>query len=120
FKIELEMVLQAIFAQEIQAGCCIRVILVLGWFFRLGFNVKLAFESDLPLVVDCHMQKTAEMIQFTLHVCVPQGRITLAAAPEYIPVTSQFMGHFDRFFDLCTCVGEYVGIATGRGPMTVT
>ena len=52
FDVQLEILIKTVLAQEGKNGCSIEVILVLGRFLGLGFDVVVAFKADLAAVVD--------------------------------------------------------------------
>ena len=56
-RFSLKCVEQVVFAQEVQAGGGVGVVLVLGRLLGLGLDVELALEADLLLVVDRHVQE---------------------------------------------------------------
>ena len=70
FQIQLEVILQAEGAEEVQTSGGVRVVLVLGRFLRLRFDVELPGEPDRLLVIDSHVQEAGEMFQLPLHVGV--------------------------------------------------
>ena len=119
FKVQLEVVCQFVLPKEIQAGCGVGIVLVLGRFHRLGFDVELTLETDLFLVIDSHVQEGAEVIQFTLDVGIPKGRVAFSATPKDIAFPSKLVGNLNGFLDLCGGVGKCVGIAAGSGTMHV-
>src|SRR5258705_5695942 len=51
------------------------------------------------------------MIQFPLHIRIQQRRIAFAPTPENIALSTEFVSHFERFFDLRRRVGEDIGVA---------
>lgn len=98
FEIELEMILQTVFTQEIQACGGIRIILVFGGFFWFWLDEKLGFHAELFLVIDRHVEQLRQMVEFPFHVSVVKGGVTLASAPEDITIALELMGDFHRFF----------------------
>ena len=80
-EVELEVAEQIVLAEEVQARGGVGVVLVLGGFFGLRLDVELAFEADLFFVGDGHVEELGEVFQLTLHVGVPEGGVTFAAAP---------------------------------------
>ena len=111
FDVQLEVVQQVVFAQEIQARGGVGIVLMLGRFLGLRLDVELAFEADLLLVIDGHVQELGEMFQLALHVGVQQRGVTFAAAPEDVADAAEFVRDFHRLLHLGGGIGEDVGIA---------
>src|ERR1041385_6806433 len=114
------MILQAVFAEEIEARGGVGIVLMFGWLLRLGFDVELALKADLLLVLDGHVEETAEVIEFAFDVGVPKRGIAFAATPKDIACAAEFVGNLDGFFDLRGGVSEDVGIASGGCAMHIT
>ena len=119
FKVELEMVDQVVFAQEVQTGGSVGVVLMLGRLLGLRLDVELAFKSELLLVIHRHVEKHGEMVHFAFEVRVEQRAVTLASAPENITFTVEFVGDFQRLLHLRCGVGKHVRVATGGRAMDV-
>ena len=115
--VQLEVLHQAILAQEIEASRRIGIILVGGRLPGLWFNVERPFKAYLLLVVDRHVQQGRQVVQLPLHVRVPQGGIAFPAAPEGVAQSAQLVRGVHRRLDLRRPVGEYVRI--GRCPRSL-
>ena len=109
--VQFEILEQVIFAQEIQAGRRVGIVLVLGRFLGLGLDVELALEPDALLVVDRQVQERAQVIQLAFHVGVQQGAVTFPPAPEDVARAAEIVGDFDGFLHLRRRVGEHVRVA---------
>ena len=120
FKVEFKVFEQVIFAQEVQAGSCVGVVLVGGGFPRLGFDIKLALEADFFCMVHCHVQKRCEVVQLALHVGVQKCGVPFATAPEHVPFAAQSVGGFQSVFHLRGRIGEYVRRGRGSSAVSVT
>ncbi len=120
FDVELEVFIEAVGLEEGDATGGVEVVLVDGRFLGLGFDVELAGEADLLLVVDGEVEEAAEVIEFTLHVGVVEVAITFAATPEGVAGTAEVVGHFHRLLHLGGGVGEGVGVGAGGGAVNVT
>src|SRR5690606_29009984 len=117
--VELEVVEQAVFAEEVQAGRGVGVVLVGGGFARLGFDVELAGEADLFLVVDRHVEERGEVVEFALQVGVEQGGVAFAAAPEGVAFAAEGVGGVDGGLHLGGGVGEDIEMGRGAGALGV-
>jgi len=117
FEIELEMLEEIVFAEEVQTRGGIAVVLVAGGFFWLRLDPERAFKSDLFFVIHRHVEKLREMVEFPFHVRIPKGRVSLPAAPEYISLASEFMGDFEGLLDLGCSEREDVSVRAGRRSM---
>jgi len=82
FEVELEVLQQAVLAEEIQARGSIRIILVRGRLAWLWFNVELAFEPDLLLVVHGHVEEGGEVIHLAFLVGVPERGVAFATTQK--------------------------------------
>ena len=120
FDVELEMIEQIVFAQEIQAGRGVGIVLVLRRFLWFRLDEKLALEADGFLVVHRHVQEFREMFLFALEVGVEQGRVTLASAPKDVARAAEFVRDFERLLHLRGGEREHVGIATRGRAVHVT
>src|SRR5262249_50208214 len=110
---KFEVFEQPVFAQKVQTGCRIKIVLMLSRFLGFRLNVKGSLESDLFLVIDCHVQKFRQVLQFALHVSIPKRGIAFAAAPENVTLGTQFKSDFHGLLDLRGGVSEYLGIWAG-------
>jgi hypothetical protein len=113
FQVQFEMVQQIVFAQEVQAGGRVGIVLMFGWLLGLWLDVELALEADFLFVIDGHVEEGGQMVQFAFEVGVEQRGIALAPAPKDIAGPAQLMRHLQRLFDLRGGVGEDIGVATG-------
>ncbi len=109
--VEFEVLKQAVFPQEVQAGGRVAVILMARRLFGLGLNVERALKSNLLLVVDGHVHELPQVVQFALHVGVQQRRIPFASAPEYVALTAQLVGPFHGLLHLRCSETERVRVA---------
>ena len=66
FEVQLEMISQAISAQKVDTGGRIGIILMFCWFLWFGFDQELSREIDLAGIVDCHIEKSAQVVDFAL------------------------------------------------------
>ena len=73
---------------------------MLGRLLGLGLDVEGLVEADLLFEVDSHLEEAAEVIDLTLHVGVPEGRVAFAATPEGVPFAAEVVRHLDRLLDL--------------------
>ncbi len=110
FNIEFEIIQQAVFAEEIEAGGGVGIVLVRRGLARLGLDVELAVEADAFFVINGQVQQAREVIQLALHVRVQQGGVTFAAAPEDVALATQLVRGIQGGLDLGGGVGEDVGI----------
>ena len=120
FDVELEMGQQIVFAQEIQAGGGVGIVLMLGRLLGLWLDVELAFEADLLFVIHRQMQQFGEVLQFALHVGVQQRHVAFAAAPEHVAFAAQFVRDFHGLLDLRGGKGKDLGVAAGARAVHVT
>ena len=111
-EVQFEMLEQAKFAEEIQAGGGVRIVLVLGGFLGLGLDVEGAFEADGFFVRDSHVKEFGEMLDFAFEIGVEQSGIAFAAAPENVAFAAEVVSDFESFLHLSPGVGEDVGVAT--------
>ena len=109
--VQLEVVGQAVGAEEVDAGGGVEIVLVLGRLLGLGLDVELAGEADLLGVIDGHVHEAGQVVQLALHVGVPEGLVAFAAAPEHVARPAEFLGHFQGLLDLGGGKGEGVGVA---------
>ena len=118
-KVELEVVHEVVFAEEVEARGGVGVVLVLGGLFGLGLDVELALEADLLFVGDGHVEELGEVLELALHVGVPKGRVAFASTPEGVAFAAQLVGDFEGFLHLRGSVGEGVGVAARGGSVRV-
>ncbi len=114
-KVELEVTHEVVFAEEVEAGGCVGVVLVFGGFFGFGFDVELAVVLDGFFVGDGHVEERGQVVEFPFHVGIPEGGIAFASAPEDVAFAVEFLGDFEAFFDLGGGVGEDIGVTAGGG-----
>src|SRR6476659_8560959 len=81
-EVQLEMLEQPVFAEKVETRCGVEIILVFGRFFWFWLDVEGTCETDLFLIVDCHVQEPREVIDLSLEVRVPEACISLPATPE--------------------------------------
>src|SRR6266496_4506094 len=98
--IELEILVQAVAAQEGNAIGGVEIILMNGRLLRFRFDEKLSAEADLFLVLDRDVEELRQVIEFALEVGVVEIRITFAAAPEDVILAAKFLGYFQTLLDL--------------------
>ena len=120
FQVQLEVIHQAILAEEIQARCGVRVVLVRSGLARLRLDVKLASEADLFRVVHGEVEQVREVIEFALHVGIKEGGVTLATTPEGVAFTAKLESAVHGCFHLSCAVGECIGVRRGAGTLRVT
>ena len=82
FEVQFEVFEQIVFAEEVQAGGGVGIVLVLGRFFRLRLDVELALEADLLLVIDRHVQERGQMIQLPASYRCSATSCSLRARPR--------------------------------------
>lgn len=98
--VHLEIPGQAVLAQEVHAGCNVEVILVLSRLLGLRLNVEVAGEAVSAAIVARHCQEARKVVQFKAHVCVEQGLVALAPAPEHIAAGAELDSRVDAGPDL--------------------
>ena len=118
-EVQLEVLQQAVFAEEVKAGGRVGIVLVGRGFARLGLDEELALEADLLRVIDGEMQERGEVIELTLHVGVDQRGVAFAAAPEDVTFAAEGLGGLERVADLAGAVGEHVGVGRGARALRV-
>ena len=115
--VELEVVGQAVAAQEGDDGGAVEVVLMVGRLLRLRLDQELAGEADLLLVVDGQVEELGQVVQLALQVGVAEVRVAFAAAPEDVVLAAEFLGDFEGLLHLGRGVGEDVGVAAGGRPV---
>ena len=109
-QVEFQMIKQVIFPQEVETSRGIRVILVGGWFTRLGLDVELSGKADLLPVIDRQVQQAREVVELPLHVGIDQGSVAFPTAPEDVACSPQLVGGIEGMLYLAGCVGKDIGI----------
>ena len=120
FDVHLDVVFQAVGAEEVDARGGVEVVLMLGRFLRFRFKVELTRESDFFGVIDSHVHKGCQMIQLALHVGVEPGHVSFSTAPEHVSFSAQLLGNFQSFFNLSGSVSEGIRMAGRRGAVHVS
>ena len=67
--VELEVLVEAVLAQEVEHGGAVEIVLVLGRLLRLGLDQELAGEADLRRSRG-HVQEARQVVELALHVGV--------------------------------------------------
>ena len=82
FHVQLDVLFQVVSPDEIQTGCRVEIVLMLGRF--LGFRLKeeLPFKADALGVLDGHVHKGRQVLEFAAHVGVVKVHITFADRPR--------------------------------------
>ena len=106
--VHLEVLVQAVFAQETDGGGGVEVILVLHGLLRLRLDVEVAGEADLPAVIPDDGEQGGDVFLLQRHVGVEQRLIALASAPEHIALRAQFDRVFNSFLGLRRREAEHV------------
>ena len=65
--IELEIVREVVFPQEVEASSCVKIVLVLAGFHGFGLDEESTFKAILASIVLGHMEKAGHMVKFSLH-----------------------------------------------------
>ncbi len=86
--VELEVLVEAVVAEEAYDRGRVVVILVLGGLHRLGLDQESPLESVLPPVILRLLQEHRHVVELPFHVGVPQTRVPLPAAPENVVPTA--------------------------------
>ena len=118
-EVQLEVLQEAVFAEEVEAGGRIGIVLVGRGFARLRLDEELALEADLLRVVDSEVQERGEVVELTLHVGVDQRGVAFAAAPEDVTFAAESLGGLERVTDLAGAVGEHVGVRRSAGTLRI-
>lgn len=71
-------------------------------------------KANLFGIVDRHMEKASQVVNFSLHVGVVEILIAFAATPENIVLTAKLLGYFKALLRLDYTISKDVGIATCR------
>src|SRR5690606_7016558 len=98
--IALHLLFEAVLLEEAKDRGDVVVVLVLGWFLRLGFDEDLAGEADLFGMLDDEVQEAGHLVLLLPDLGVEEGFVALAAAPEHIVLAAQFMGQLEHGFYL--------------------
>jgi hypothetical protein len=106
FDVEFEFVEEAVFAQEVEAWSGIRVVLVGRGFVGLRLDSELSGEADFLLPSDRHVEEGGELVEFVLHVGVPERGVAFTTTPEDIAAAAEFLRDGDGFLNLGRRVGE--------------
>ena len=117
--VELEVLQQVVFAEEVEAGGGVRIVLVGGRLLWLGLNVELAGEADFLFIIHGHVEEAGEVVELALHVGVEQGGVALAATPEGVALAAEAVGDFHGFFHLGGGVGVNLGVRAGGGALLI-
>ena len=82
---------------------------------RLGLDIEVPCKADRTAIVHSQMHESGDVLLLKLHVCIEQGLVTLAAAPEDIAPAAQLHCKVKGLFYLGCCETEDVrGIAAAR------
>ncbi|MNZ76162.1 hypothetical protein D3C78_946600 [compost metagenome] len=111
FKVQLEVILQAVFLKECNCSSSIIVVLVLCWLFWLRLDQELRIKADFLRISNCHMVQTGKVIQLKAHICVQKRLIALAAAPEYIVFSTKLLTNLKALFQLSAGICIYICVA---------
>lgn len=118
--IELKIIEKIVFAEEVQAGSGVGVILVGAWLTGLRLDVEGTLEADFLGVIHGHVKQAGEIIELALHVGIKKGGIAFAATPENIAETAELVGDFERLLYLSGSVGIDMGIGRSACTLGVT
>ena len=118
-EVQFEVLQQAVFTEEVEAGGRVGIVLVGRGFARLGLDEELTLEADLLRVVDGEVQERGEVVELTLHVGVDEGGVAFAAAPEDVTFAAEGLGGLERVTDLAGAVGEHVGVGRGARALRI-
>ena len=83
-------------------------------FAGLGLEVELPGEADGLGMIDGHVHEGGEVVEFPLHVGVPQALVAFPPAPEDIAGAAEAMGDLEGLLDLGRSERERLG-ARARG-----
>ncbi len=119
FDVKLEILVKAIVTQEADDGGAVVVILVLGRFLWLGFDVEIAGEADAATIVDGEAHQAGQVVELEAHVGVEDGFVAFTATPKDITGAAKFDSQFEGFLDLGRCKGEDVAIGRGASAARV-
>ncbi len=117
--VDLEILVQAMGAQEADDRLGVDVVLVLHGFHGLGFDQEVALEAFRAGIVAGHRQHPGHVFLFALHVGVEQRHVALAAAPEDVVLAAQLNGRVDGVLDLQHRAGRRVEVGVGRSAVHV-
>ena len=82
FQVQFEMRPADRFSQEVKAGRGVGIVLMLGRLLGLRLDVELALEADLLFVVNGHVEKFGQVLQFALDVGVRAAWNNLRVRPR--------------------------------------
>ena len=120
FQVQLEVIHQAVLAEEIEARGGVGIVLVRRGFAWLRLDVELAGEADLFRVVHGEVEQVREVVELALHVGVEKRRVALASAPERVTFAAEFQRAVHRGFHLRSSIGEDICIRRCAGSLRVT
>ena len=119
FDIDLEVLVEAVGAEETDDGLRIDVILVLCRLHGLGLDEECALEAMCAGVISGCSEHGGKVILLPLHLGVKDAVIAFAATPEHVRGATEFDGSVDRILDLDGCAGDYVEVGIGGGAVGV-
>ena len=117
--VHLEVLVQAVSAQEADNGLCVNIVLVLGGLHGLRFYEEGALEAFCSGIVAGSAQHGGQVFLLTLLVGIQQGHVAFATAPEDIACAAQLDGGVDGVLYLHNCAGYYVEVGIRGGAVHV-
>ena len=117
--VHLEVLVQAVGAEEADHGLRVHVVLVLGGLHRLGLDEEGALEALGAGVVAGRGEHLGEVVLLALHLGVQEGVVAFTAAPEHVSGAAELDGGVERILDLQGRAGDDVELRVGGGAVHV-
>ena len=84
FDIHLHMIDQPLGPTEVQACGHVEIVLMLRRLLGLWLKQELPLKSNLLRIVDRHVHKRGQVVEFAFHIGIEQVLVSLATAPKHV------------------------------------
>ena len=118
--IDLEILIEAVMAQETDHRLGIVIVLVLGRLHRFRLDQEGSFETVFTGVIARHREHHRQMVLLAFHVGIEQRHIPLAAAPKDIILAAERDRCVDCVLDLRAGISHCRKIGIGRSAVHIT
>mmetsp|Transcript_2056 Transcript_2056/g.3699 ORF Transcript_2056/g.3699 Transcript_2056/m.3699 type:complete len:251 (+) Transcript_2056:582-1334(+) len=118
--VNLEVVLEAVSAQEAYDSLSVVIVLVLGGLSGLRLDEELRGAPDLVAVVAAHPKERGHVVHLPLDVGVEDALVALATSPVDDVLASELVVDLDDLLGLGAGVSEGGGVGVGGASVHVT